>query len=201
MRSVNKWLAVVWLGAGLAEAEPLPDARQLYFSAVRGERTLVPAATAAFQEILRHEPTNLTARAYLGSLHLLEGATTWSLPRKSQLVHDGLRALDEAVAGAPEDAEVRFIRAASTYHLPGFFRRRRQCEADFAWLADRVVTDNPLPPELAAATLFHDGQIKRTERDWAGARTRFQEAHTRWPETPAGKDAAKELLKLRETKP
>ena len=39
--------------------------------------------------------------------------------------------MDRAVDRAPGDLEARFIRAASTWHLPFFYKRREQAASDF----------------------------------------------------------------------
>ncbi len=46
--------------------------------------------------------------------------------------------MDQAVNRAPDDLEARFIRAASTWHLPFFFKRRDQAASDFAYIAPRA---------------------------------------------------------------
>lgn len=198
MRCVSKSWFCGWLLVGtVAGADPLCAARQSYYAAVAGNPAAARQATAAFEARLREVPGEPLSRAYLGSLRMLEGARTWVLPRKLALVQEGLRLLDEAVTAQPGNAEIRFLRAASAYHLPPLFGRRAQVEEDFAWLTERVLQEECLPAELAAATLFFDGQIRRSQRDRAAAAARFREAHRRWPDTPAGQDAARELARLR----
>jgi hypothetical protein len=83
------------------------------------------------------------------------------------------------VAQAPDEPEARFIRAATSWHLPGFYHRRAQCEADFALLAARAEADvraGKLLPELGAATFNYWGQILLGRNDAAGANTAFATA-------------------------
>jgi len=76
--------------------------------------------------------------AYSGSLELLEAAHTWAIWDKRRLANEGLAKMDQAVNRAPDDLEARFIRAASAWHLPFFFRRREQAASDFTFIAPRA---------------------------------------------------------------
>lgn len=175
----------------------LQATRIAYFKVVAGQGKDADAvahdALARFEETY---PGNPVAKAYHGSLQLLDAAHSWAVWNLHRQCAEGLKLLDEAVNGAPNDPEVRFLRAATDWHLPGFYHRRAQSESDFAWLADRAETDardGSLPPELAAAACGYWGQILDHRSDPEGARRAWQQAVHIAPQSPAGLDAQRRL--------
>ena len=134
---------------------------------------------------------------YLGSLTLLRAARTFAVWNKASLADEGLAMMDKAVMTNPDNPEVVFIRGVSTYHLPFFFGRSKQSAADFAWLAPRAtkaVQDGTLDTMLAAAALYHHG-LCVMDSDKRAALAAWREAAELGPQTPAGRDAIKQLRK------
>ena len=174
----------------------LADARKEYFADLQGNRAAGAKARASFAELSRDYPGNPVVDAYSGSLELLDAARTWAVWEKSRLANEGLSKLDQAVNRAPDDLEARFIRAASTWHLPFFYKRREQSASDFTFIAPRAeaaVAKGVLPPELGAAALDYYGQVLADRSDSHGAKQAF-EAAVRIDETsPGGRDALKRL--------
>jgi hypothetical protein len=153
-------------------------------------------ALAAFE---REYPGDAIGKAYHGSLELLDAAHSWAIWNLHKQAAEGLSLLDAAVAQAPDEPEVRFIRAATAWHLPGFYRRKAQCEADFQILAGRAeddARDGRLPPELAAASFNFWGQILVERKDETGARAAFATAVRVAPQSPGGQDAGKRLAQM-----
>jgi hypothetical protein len=73
--------------------------------------------------------------AYEGAIRLLRAKHgSWPLARLRH-VQAGLRLLDRAVADAPDDLEVRWLRLVNGYHLPGIFGRGDTVREDFAAVA------------------------------------------------------------------
>jgi len=179
----------------------LSVARAAYFKVITSnDRASDDAAHAALAELEREYPGDPVAKAYHGSLELLDAAHNWAIWNLHKQAADGLSLLDAAVAEAPDEPEARFIRAATSWHLPGFYRRRAQCEADFGLLAGRAEQDareGRLPKELAAATYNYWGQILVGRKDDNGARTAFNAAVRVAAQSPGGVDAAKRLAELR----
>jgi hypothetical protein len=155
------------------------------------------AALAAFE----HEyPEDPVGKAYQGSLELLDAAHSWAIWNLHKQAADGLSLLDQAVAQAPDEPEARFIRAATSWHLPFFYHRKAQCEADFALLASRAEADvraGRLLPELGAAAFNYWGQILMGRGDTAGAKTAFATAVRIALQSPAGLDAQRRLARLK----
>jgi len=182
-------------------ATRLNATRIAYFKVIAGGNSSADeqahAALSAFEQAF---PGDARGMAYHGSLQLLDAAHSWQIWNLHKQAADGLSKLDEAVALAPDEPEVRFLRAATDWHLPGFYHRREQSESDFAILAAHAEEDarqGKLPPELAAASLGYWGQILSARKDRVGARAAFQAAIRVAPQSPAGIDAKQRLNQLR----
>jgi hypothetical protein len=179
----------------------LSAARTAYFKVVvsndEASDSQAHSALAAFE---REYPDDPVGKAYQGSLELLDAAHSWAIWNLHKEAADGLSLLDQAVAQAPDEPETRFIRAATSWHLPSFYHRKAQCEADFAMLAARAEADvraGRLLPELGAATFNYWGQILVTRDDAAGAKTAFATAVRITPQSPGGQDAQRRLARLK----
>lgn len=180
----------------LAYEQKLSTARTEYFHGLEGDRDAERQARQKFAELQRDHPQDPVVIAYSGSLSLLESARTWAVWSKHTLAADGLAKLDLAVNRSPDNLEVRFIRAATTLHLPFFFHRRDQAEQDFAFLAPRAeeaARKGTLPPALAAAALSYDGQVLSGRGDTNAARQAYEAAVRVDGTSPAGQEAKKRL--------
>jgi hypothetical protein len=177
-------------------AQRLAEARKEYFGDLQGDRAAGTKARASFAALSRDYPVNAVVDAYSGSLELLDAARTWAVWDKGRLANEGLSKMDQAVNRAPDDLEVRFIRAASTWHLPFFYKRREQSASDFTFIAPRAeaaVAKGTLPPELGAAALDYYGQVLIAHSDSHGAKQAFEAAVRIDEASPAGRDALKRL--------
>jgi hypothetical protein len=174
----------------------LAEARREYFAGLQGNHAADGKARASFAALSQQYPDNAVVEAYNGSLELLEAARTWAIWDKRRLANEGLQKLDQAVNRAPNDLEVRFIRAASTWHLPFFYKRKEQAASDFTLIApqaEAAAAKGVLPPELAAAALDYYGQVLADRSDSHGARQAFEAAVRVDGSSPAGRDAQKHL--------
>lgn len=178
-------------------ASRLSTARAAYFRVITDkDESADKLAHAALADLERAYPGDPVAKAYHGSLQLLDAAHNWAIWNLHKQASEGLALLDAAVAEAPDEPEARFIRAATSWHLPGFYHRKAQCEADFELLAGRAEEDarrGKLPLELAAATYNYWGQILVGRNDRNGARAAFSVAVRIAPQSPGGLDAARRL--------
>lgn len=133
---------LAFLSFVLAEPGDLPPefkhARDLHYQAVDGNKQGYEQADKLFTELYRQYGRDARIRVYYGSLRLLEASHTWALWKKNELSKEGIQLMDSAVHDASGDLEVRFVRAATTYDLPGFFHRKAQSERDFDFLAERA---------------------------------------------------------------
>jgi hypothetical protein len=174
----------------------LAQARAEYFANLQGNHAAGEKAEQDFTALARDYPGNAVVDAYSGSLELLQAARTWALWDKRRLANEGLAKMDQAVNRAPGDLEARFIRAASTWHLPFFYKRKDQAADDFTFIAPRAeaaVAKGTLPPELAAAALDYYGQVLIDRSDNHGAKQAFEAAVRIDGSSPGGKDALKRL--------
>jgi hypothetical protein len=185
---------------GIVEASTLyEEARARYYEAVDGRKEALSMASQLFDKVRAQESGDARVMAYTGSIRLMEADRAMAPWKKGRLAKEGVQLLDQAVKAAPNDIEVRFVRAASTSHLPRIFGRARQSEADFAWLADRVsaaAKSGVIEARLAAAALYHHGANRDRAGDRNGARAAWTEAARVGDGTRAGADARKRLASL-----
>ncbi|AXC12958.1 hypothetical protein ACPOL_3677 [Acidisarcina polymorpha] len=174
----------------------LASARLAYFQDLEGDHAAHLQARQQFAALASERPNDAVVEAYIGSLDLLDAARTWAFWNKHVLSQQGLHELDQAVDQDSTNLEVRFIRAATTWHLPFFFHRREQAESDFAFIAPRAaqaVANGSLPPQLGAAALDYYGQVLSDKSDAAAARNAFEAAVRLDGSSPGGKDASRRL--------
>lgn len=169
MRAAACLLAV--LSVAFAEQAALPpefqQARELYYQGAPGNKQAYEEADKLFTELYRQRGNDSRIKVYYGSLRLLEASHTWVLWKKNGLSREGIQLMDSAVSEAPDDLEVRFVRAATTYDLPAFFHRKQQSERDFDFLVERFLAEHSaaaarggaLEPRLAAASLYYHGEF------------------------------------------
>ena len=135
----------------VAGSAALDRVRALFFAAV-DDGAAIDDGFAALAEArsgaLAERPPDALLLAYDGALTMLRAKHgTWP-PSRLRAVRDGLERLDAAVALAPSDVEVLYLRLVNTHYLPGFFGRRDTARADLR--AVRVLLPHA-PPTLPAA--------------------------------------------------
>ncbi len=174
----------------------LAEARRQYFADLQGDRAAASKARASFESLAKDYPDDPVVDAYRGSVELLEAARTWAVWDKRKLANDGLTRMDGAVDRAPNDLEARFIRAASTWHLPFFYKRKQQAATDFSLIAphaESAAAKGTLPAPLAAAALDYYGQVLNDRSDNHGAKQAYEAAVRVDGNSPGGRDAMKRL--------
>jgi hypothetical protein len=172
---------------GIASAADWPTARSLYYKAVEGDRAAGARAVTLTDELRRSDQDNPLLLAYRGSLLLLESSWAMAPWKKGKLAKEGLAMMDRAVTLAPRDLEVRFVRAASSTRLPGFFHRADQAAADFAELAPLVadaVRSGKLEPRLGTAALHYHSLNLEKAGNRGAAREACSLAMSIAPKTP-----------------
>ncbi len=180
--------------------EPFARARTLYYRGADGDAKSYDEADKLFTDLYDQHAKVPRIEVYYGSLRLLEASRTWALWKKNRLSREGIELMDAAVAAAPDDLEIRFVRAATTYDLPGFFHRKEQSEQDFAYLArhaEQAVRDGMLEPRLAAASLYFNAEFLREDHR-QDAIASWKKAIAVAPDSRAARDSEEELKKLGE---
>ena len=128
--------AVCATGSALAVSPQQREIDELYRRGLMGDKAAVEQCIAKLEEGLKSQPKNELARVYLGSAYTLRSRDLGFGPKKLQVLRQGLRVMDEAVANAPDDPKVRLGRALTTQALPGLFGRAAESRSDFLRLAE-----------------------------------------------------------------
>jgi len=176
--------------------EVLLEAKRLYYDGIDGNKQSLEKSTQMFANLASSEPDNPEVKAYRGSIMLLQAGRTWAVWKKYELSKAGLASLDEAVRLAPSNLEVRFVRAATTMHLPSFFSREQQSKDDLTFIAKQAsvaVNNHELDSRLAAAALVFYAERAADPQERKAA---LEEAFRLAPESPAGKSAMRDLQKM-----
>lgn len=141
----NLWapvLAIMLLYSVLGECtEPtaslLSQAIALHARAHEGDGKSAEKAAELFKTILKSDPKNAVATAYLGSAYTLMGRHADVLIDKVRYTNRGIRFLDQALEQGSDDFTVRLIRANVNLSLPEMFKRAPALRADMEAL-DRL---------------------------------------------------------------
>lgn len=192
-------LACFPLVSGLTSDE-FHQARTLYYQGADGDSDAYAKSERMFARLNDQPNPDPLARAYFGSLKLWEASHTWALWRKYSLSKDGIELLDRAVSDAPNNLEVRFVRAVTTYRLPSLFHKREQSESDFALLASRVESPggcSQLEPRLAAASLYYHAEFLKDASQTSRAIQLWNQAIALAPASRAAGEARQELARER----
>lgn len=178
---------------------PFQQARRLYYEGTYGNKSAASQGDKLFSKLFKESPQDPLVKVYYGSERLLEASHTWAIWKKYSLSKQGIQCMDNAVEGAPNDLEVRFVRAITTYNLPSFFERKKQSEADFSYLSSRVpkaAEQGRLEPDIASSALLFYGRICQSQNHPQRAIAAWTSAHSIAPLSKAGKDAAEELAEI-----
>ena len=173
-------------------------ARKLYFEGSDGDKKAYDEADKMFSGLYQYHGNVPQIEVYYGSLRLLEAAHTWAVWKKNSLSKEGLQLMDAAVGAAPGDLEVRFVRAVTTYGLPGFFHRKEQSEQDFNFLAKRAVAaakSGALESRLAAASLYYHGEFLHGARQNEAAIAEWKQAIALAPQSRAARESREAIGK------
>lgn len=177
---------------GIAEIVRLHDA------AIEGDKAQVLAAEETAQKYLAENPSDHLAQAYLGSVLTIKASKVFPGPAKLGYLKDGLKALDAAVAAAPDDVAVRFVRAMNNYSLPGFVRRRDNAREDFKVLLKQIAKPGQrsrLSDRIVQAICYYAGMALRAERERDEAVEAWRQGIALGSETEIGQKIAKELAR------
>ena len=191
-------LASIVVGASSVLPPDFRQARQLYFQGADGDKKAYDESDKLFSDLYQQHGNVPQIEVYYGSLRLLEAEHTWALWRKNSLSKEGIQLMDAAVGAAPGDLEVRFVRASTTYRLPGFFHRKEQSQKDFEYLAKRAsesARNGALEPRLAAASLYYHGEFLKDSGQTTAAATVWEKAIALAPQSRAARESRAALDK------
>lgn len=119
--------------------EPLiKQIRVRHEKAVNGDTKETKALTTDLEKWTKEQPTNYLLQAYLGSVYTLDSRDAWPGPGKLTFLKNGGKLMDDAVAAAPDNPAVRFVRAIDYYMLPFFFGKGKTAHDDFVILLKQI---------------------------------------------------------------
>lgn len=131
----------------------------LYQRGLAGDKQAVEECITKLESALKTQPDNQLARVYLGSAYTLRSRDLGFGVKKWKALKHGLSLMDQAVAAAPNDVSVRFLRALTTQALPAILGRRQSTREDFEIL---VTTIGKEPDKLNSAdqqTLYYNAGL------------------------------------------
>ncbi|MEW6181562.1 MAG: tetratricopeptide repeat protein [Bacillota bacterium] len=127
---------------GMLLTEAFHEAVSLHERGVTGDKEAVKNAYDLLKKILKAAPRNSVVEAYFGSATALLGRDALDPNERFKKAVKGLRILDGAVSNAPDNTEVRTLRAYVCYRLPeNYFHRTATAVEDFGYLAARYEKD------------------------------------------------------------
>jgi len=162
----NALLASAFLGAFLPLAaqtnastptDPFKDpliqqVQARHEKAVKGDTKETKSLTTDLEKWTKEQPTNYLLLAYLGSVYTLDSRDAWPGPGKLTYLRNGGKTLDAAVAAAPDNPAVRFVRAIDYFELPAIFGKRQTARDDFQLLVKQIEGIEKTPYKLDIET-------------------------------------------------
>ena len=160
MNSVKRWLGVVVLVVGslmtASATETFGDRLAALQSRLQSDPTntlilfqlgdlchneganndekAVILAQGYFKRLLALDPNHAMARVMYGSVLTMKARDALWPTTQHSYVKAGNREMDAAVKMAPQDAQVRFMRAVNNFHMPAIMGREEIVQEDLAWL-------------------------------------------------------------------
>jgi hypothetical protein len=161
-----------------AAQERLADfvqAQSEFESALHGDSSALPKASAAFKQLLNQEPGNPLFLAYYGSTYALQAREAWMPWNKLKLAEQGLDLIDKGLGrlrpqndrqimrGAPVSVETRLVAISTFFQVPDNFLHR--FDPGKRLLAETLQTPAyaASPPSLQARLQFQAAVAARQE--------------------------------------
>jgi tetratricopeptide (TPR) repeat protein len=176
--------------------ERLAEAKDLFYRAVEGDRPALDESRRILGDLGAGESPDAEVIAYCGAADLLAADHAFFFWDKASLGREGLALEDKAVAQAPEDLEVRFLRGVTNYQLPMFLGRHDLAVSDLAAVAkvaEAAAQAHRLDVRAAAADLDYYGRALEQKFKVSEAIAAWQAAVRISPNSPSGIDARKHL--------
>jgi hypothetical protein len=168
--------------------------------AVNGDTKETKALTADLEKWTQEQPTNYLLQAYLGSVYTLDSRDAWPGPGKLTYLRNGGKQMDGAVAAAPDNPAVRFVRAIDYYELPFFFGKGKTARDDFQILLKQIdgeiKTPYVLNIETRQAIYYYAGLSFKQLSQFPQAKETWRKGLKLAPASDLGKKIAAELAKM-----
>jgi hypothetical protein len=156
----------------------------------------VKLAEKYLSKLLALEPTNALARALYGSTLTMRARDTFWPGTRLSHVRTGIKEMDAAVKLAPNDPQVRFIRANNNYFMPKWLGREDIVQADYQWLWS-VVKSQPetLKAETRQTIALRHGLLLRKQQQTSSAIAVWKAGVEIAPQSEFAVEMKKELKK------
>jgi tetratricopeptide (TPR) repeat protein len=176
--------------------QSLAHAKDLFYRSVAGDRDALSEAQKILDDLGGEDSPDPEVVAYTAAAELLE-ASRASLPwEKVRLAREGMALQDKAVAEAPDNLEVRFLRGVTDFQMPEYLGRHNIGVADLAavaQVAEEASRTGHLDKRAAAAALVYHGKALEEKFKIPEAIAAWQAALRVSPDSPGGVDAVKHL--------
>ena len=147
----------VWLGMGSAatpqSVQSLEEALKLHDDAQNGDRSTIRPAIMALRRLRREDPWHAESAVYLGSAYAIAARDGWFGLSRLVDVARSVHHLNTALDFAPDNFEVRMVRASVQSHMPRIFGRRGAAIEDAIVLDQMFRRIKDPPPAIASRML------------------------------------------------
>ena len=147
----------VWLGMGSAAApqsvQSLKDALKLHDDAQNGDIRAIRPTIMALRRLRREDPWHAESAVYLGSAYAIAARDGWFGLSRLVDVARSVHHLNTALDFAPDNFEVRMVRASVQSNMPRIFRRRGAAIED-AIVLDQMFRQIKDPPPAIASRML-----------------------------------------------
>lgn len=168
----------------------------------RREKANVEKAEGYLLRVLEMDRGNAVAWVYYGSVLTMKAQIAFLPWEKMDFMKRGFALMDSAVTLAPEDPEVRLIRAINSTSVPGFFNRLKVALEDYQCIEDLVHTRQLNPPDkFWLPYYFYYGAALQQARQPEKARMQFLKVAAIDPHSPLAVRAQRELERIQECLP
>ena len=173
----------VWLGMGDAAApqdvRSFTDALELHDAAQDGDTSALRPAIKALRRLRREDPWHAESAVYLGSAYAIAARDGWFGLSRIVDVARSVHHLNTALDFAPDNFEVRMVRASVQSHMPRIFGRRGAAIKDAVVLDQMFRQIKDPPPAIASRMLpIYDFLAKTVPQrgNWNEGRRKANEA-------------------------
>jgi hypothetical protein len=172
-----------------------------YDKSLKGDAKETKALTADLEKMTQDQPLNFLLQAYLGSVYTLDSRDAWPGPGKLTYLKDGGKWLDGAVASAPDNPAVRFIRAMDYYELPFFFGKGKEARDDFQILLKQIDGETKTPyvlnVETQQAIYYYAGLSFKELSEMPQAKDAWMRGYKLDGKSDLGKKIGDELMRVK----
>lgn len=124
------------------QVDRLVEGMKLHEAGVNGDKEAVVQAHSLFEQLHEQDPGDPLIRAYYGSAKSLLGRDVIDPMERFAYTLKGIKILDAAVREAPDNIQIRILRAYLSFRIPElYFHRTAAAVEDFKYLAVKFEQD------------------------------------------------------------